>query len=54
MNFVAGANVFAQTDYQPYSYQFYQKFNAELYSTNTEEHTALKPFFIDDTLLKRR
>ncbi|RCH54644.1 gliding motility protein RemB [Mucilaginibacter hurinus] len=42
----------AQSLYQPYSYQFYQKFNAELYSTKTRIHTALKPFIID-TLLQR-
>src|SRR6202000_1526160 len=44
----------AQSVYQPYSYQFYQKFNPDLYSTQTREHTALKPYFADDTLLKRR
>jgi len=54
LNFVAGTTVFAQTDYLPYSYQFYQKLNSTLYSTNTEEHTSLKPFFSDDTLLKQR
>src|SRR6185312_17072495 len=39
--------------YVPYSYQFLQKFNPDLYSTKTREHTSLKPFFID-SLLKRR
>ena len=43
----------AQVDYQPYSYQFYQKLNSDVYSTGTREHTAMKPFFVDDTLLKR-
>jgi hypothetical protein len=42
----------AQSEYQPYSYQFYQKFDADIYSTNTREHTSLKPFFTDDSLLK--
>jgi hypothetical protein len=43
----------AQVEYQPYSYQFYQKLNTDVYSTGTREHTAMKPFFVDDTLLKR-
>jgi hypothetical protein len=36
--------------YQPYSYQFYQKLNSELYNTNTRIHTAIKPMFIDSAL----
>ncbi len=43
----------AQSEYQPYSYQFYQKLSPELYSTKTNEHTALLPLFVDDSLLKR-
>src|SRR5476651_477884 len=43
----------AQSEYQPYSYQFYQKFDPDIYSTKTREHTSLKPFFVDDSLLKR-
>ena len=43
---------FAQVEYQPYSYQFYQKLNSVLYSTSTNEHTALKSLFVDDSLLK--
>jgi len=42
----------AQVIYQPYSYDFYQKLDEEAYSTSTREHTAIKPFFIDDTILK--
>ncbi|MGZ3874482.1 MAG: gliding motility protein RemB [Mucilaginibacter sp.] len=42
----------AQSVYQPYSYQFYQKLNSDVYSTKTREHTSLKPFFADDSLLK--
>jgi hypothetical protein len=41
----------AQSVYQPYSYQFYQKFGADLYSTKTSAHTAIKPFFVDDSLI---
>src|ERR1700744_3513374 len=41
----------AQVEYQPYSYDFYQKLDQDAYSTSTREHTALKPFFIDDTIL---
>ncbi|WP_448698035.1 gliding motility protein RemB [Mucilaginibacter sp. AW1-3] len=44
----------AQSVYQPYSYQFYQKFSTELYSTNTAIHTSIKPWFVDDTLLKHK
>jgi hypothetical protein len=54
LSFFAVTTAFAQTEFQPYSYQFYQKLNTDLYSTNTEEHTSLKPFFVDDSLLKRR
>lgn len=41
----------AQSQYQPYSYQFYQKLNREVYNTDTRFHSSLKPFFIDDSLL---
>lgn len=44
----------AQSQYQPYSYQFYQKFNAQAYSTKTRLHTSLKPFLVDDTVLQQR
>lgn len=40
----------AQAEYQPYSYQFYQKLNSDIYSTSSREHTSLKPFFIDSVL----
>ncbi|MCR8558470.1 capsule assembly Wzi family protein [Mucilaginibacter sp. BJC16-A38] len=42
----------AQSVYQEYSYQFYQKLNSDVYSTKTRVHSALKPFFADDSLLK--
>ena len=41
----------AQSVYQPYSYQFYQKLNREVYNPETRFHSSLKPFFIDDSLL---
>ena len=44
----------SQSQYQPYSYQFYQKLDATAYSTSTSEHTALRPFFVDDSILKPR
>lgn len=44
----------SQSVYQPYSYDFYQKLNSDVYSTKTRVHSALKPFFADDSLLKRR
>ncbi|ASU36057.1 gliding motility protein RemB [Mucilaginibacter xinganensis] len=43
----------AQSVYLPYSYQFYQKLDADVYSTKTRQHSALRPFFADDSLLKR-
>ena len=43
----------AQSEYQPYSYQFYQKFDGDVYSTKTRVHSSLKPYFADDSLLKR-
>jgi hypothetical protein len=45
--------VSAQSVYQPYSYQFYQKLNSDLYSTKVRLHTSIKPMFVDDSLLRR-
>ncbi|HTD98577.1 MAG TPA: hypothetical protein VK668_04800 [Mucilaginibacter sp.] len=42
----------SQSQYQPYSYQFYQKLDTDIYSTKTRIHTSLKPFFVDDSLIK--
>jgi hypothetical protein len=42
----------AQSEYQPYSYDFYQKLDADAYSTSTREHTSMKPYFVDDSILK--
>jgi hypothetical protein len=42
----------AQSEYQPYSYQFYQKLDQDVYSTKTRQHSSMKPFFADDSLLK--
>ncbi|HZY39490.1 MAG TPA: gliding motility protein RemB [Mucilaginibacter sp.] len=53
LNFIAAKVAFAQADYVPYSYQFYQKLNSTLYSTSTDEHTSLKPFFNVDSSLRR-
>jgi hypothetical protein len=44
----------SQSEYLPYSYQFYQKLNQDVYSTKTRFHTSLKPFFAGDSLLKLR
>lgn len=43
----------AQSVYQPYDFQFYQKFSSDLYSTQTRIHSSIKPYFVDDSLLKR-
>ncbi|MDN3581135.1 gliding motility protein RemB [Mucilaginibacter flavus] len=42
----------AQSVYQPYSYQFYQKLDEDVYSTKTRVHSSLKPFFVDDSLIQ--
>src|ERR1700749_3597029 len=44
----------AQSEYQPYSYQFYQKFSDDLYSRDTRIHTSIAPYFVDDSLLKKK
>ncbi|WPU93523.1 gliding motility protein RemB [Mucilaginibacter sabulilitoris] len=50
--FLISGVVKAQSVYQPYSYQFYQKLDADVYSTKTRVHSSLKPFFADDSLIK--
>jgi hypothetical protein len=44
----------SQIIYQPYSYQFYQKLNAETYSPSTALHTAIKPYLITDSSSLRK
>ena len=43
----------AQATYVPYSYQFDQKFDAQIYSVNTSFHTSLKPFIMDSVISGR-
>lgn len=43
----------AQSEYMPYSYQSYQKFDAIEYSTSTREHTAFKNYLIDSAIKGR-
>src|SRR3954462_12194818 len=52
--FLISGFVKAQSVYQPYTYQFYQKLNVDVYSTKTRVHSSLKPFFVDDSLLKHK
>src|SRR4051812_24955621 len=40
----------AQSVYLPQSYQFYQKFNADVYSKSNNMHTSLRPFLVDSLL----
>ena len=40
----------SQSVYAPYSYEFYQKFNADIYSVNSSFHTSLKPYLIDSII----
>lgn len=44
----------AQIFVQPYSYQYYQKLNDELYSVDTRYHTSSKPFILKGKLLEQR
>jgi hypothetical protein len=46
----------AQTpnNYQPYSFEFYQRLNKEVYNTNSKFHSAIKPYFQDDSLLNTK
>jgi hypothetical protein len=46
---LSSVSVFAQLIYQPYSYQFYQKLNSDVYNPSTKNHTSLKPYFINDS-----
>jgi hypothetical protein len=50
--FCAGAAK-AQSVYLPQSYQFYQKFNGQVYSKSNGMHTSLRPFLIDSSLTTR-
>ena len=50
--FSALNSAWSQIQYLPYSYQVYQKFDVDLYSTGTREFTATKPYFLSDSLLK--
>lgn len=43
----------AQSVYLPQSYQFYQKFNGQVYSKSNKLHTSLRPFLIDSSLQGR-
>ncbi|WP_461449042.1 gliding motility protein RemB [Mucilaginibacter sp.] len=43
---------YGQSVYQPYSFDFNQKFSADLYSTHTRILSSVKTNFIDDSLLK--
>ena len=45
----SGQRTFAQLIYQPYSYQFYQKLNNNIYSTATGLHTSTKPLLIAES-----
>ncbi len=38
----------------PYSYQFYQKLNKQVYDVNTRMHSSIRSYYADDTLLVDR
>ncbi|MFD1258896.1 gliding motility protein RemB [Mucilaginibacter terrae] len=41
----------AQVQYQPYSYQFYQKLSDTVYSTKSNFHSSIKPYLVDAATL---
>lgn len=51
-------STFAQTETPnvnlPYSYQFYQKLNKQVYDVNTRMHSSVRSYYADDTLLVSR
>lgn len=49
---LTSAKTFAQTpnQQQPYTYSYYQKLYQKTYNTKTRVHTALRPYFKDDSL----
>src|SRR6478609_2403947 len=50
---LSGNVIKAQSVYLPQSYQFNQKFNADVYSKGNSLHTSLRPFLIDSSLVNR-
>jgi hypothetical protein len=38
----------------PYSYQFYQKLNKEVYDVDSRSHSSIRAFYADDSLLVKR
>jgi hypothetical protein len=51
--------VFAQTgqtpnEVLPYTYQFYQKLNKQVYDVNTRMHSSIKGYYVDDTLINAK
>ncbi|WP_157541327.1 gliding motility protein RemB [Mucilaginibacter aquatilis] len=44
-------DAWAQAEYQPYSYQFYQKLSDSVYSTNSKFHSSIKPYIISEPTL---
>ncbi len=47
-------NTKAQTPnrYQPFSHHFYQKFDDKIYDQKSRFHSSIKPYFMDDSILK--
>lgn len=42
---LANQSASAQAQYEPYSFQSYQKLNNQLYNTADRQHTSIRPFF---------
>lgn len=47
-------SVRAQVVYLPYAYQFYQKLDSSVYSSQSRFHTSIKPFLVDDPLINQQ
>ncbi len=41
-------------DVLPYSYQFYQKLNSQVYDVKTKMHSSIKGYYADDTLINSK
>ncbi|HET8830212.1 MAG TPA: gliding motility protein RemB [Pelobium sp.] len=48
---VSSAQAQTPNQYQPYSFDFYQKLNDKVYDSGTSFHSSIKPYFLDDSIL---
>ena len=51
---LAKAQDFTPNQNIPYSFQFYQKLNRQVYDPNSRMHSAIKGYYADDSLLRTK